>query len=254
MLNYDNRGRTVRANGLITFADALVQIPIGIDTLYTGECDGSISLSNNRATFNKLLVRLGASDFVLSGTLTDYQTAFLGTRTSMPSLNLRVVSKTFSTIGLLPHMNLNIGRPLLSWLPTANISLDFSASRLLMPADSLSRVKADLRLLDYFVKLQRLSYSSSVGDFFVTGWTDYSQAGKTTFSITTRVTTPNFGKLMRKYLGRDEIVGGNGRGALTLNGVFNDSGKVDLAPSRTRSLLKVALLLLREMLPSHSPV
>ncbi len=238
--DYDARLKKVSAAGLITFADALVRIPIGIDTLYTGECDGSISLQNNRATFNKLLVRLGASDLVLSGSLTDYQTAFLGSKTSMPLLKLKAVSKTFSTIGLLPHMNLNIGRPLLAWLPTANIYLVFNAGRFLTPTDSLVKVSADVRLLDYFVKLRRLSYTSAIGNFIVSGWTDYSQENKTTFSIRTNVSTTNFGRLVKKYLGRTEISGGNGNGSLTLNGVYGDSGKVDLASLGGRGHLNLS--------------
>ncbi len=227
--DYDSRLNRVNADGLITFADALVQIPIGIDTLYTGECDGSVSLRNNRATFNKLLVRLGASDLVLSGNLTDYQTAFLGSKTSMPSLRLKAVSNTFSTVGLLPHLNLNIGRPFLAWLPTANISINFNAGRFLMPTDTLTNVAANLQLLDYFVKLRQLSYSSPIGSFLISGWTDYSQEGKTTFSIRTRVSTSSFGRLTGRYLGRHEITGGAGKGVLALNGVFDDSGKIDLA-------------------------
>ena len=243
--NYNSREKKVTADGLITFADALVQIPIGIDTLYTGECDGSISLRNNRATFNKLLLRLGASDVVLSGNLTDYQAAFMGSKTSMPSLKLRAVSRNFSTIGLLPHMNLNIGRPLLAWLPTANVSLNFTAAKMCMPSDSLTKVSADVQLLDYFVKLRRLSYSSSSGNFNVTGWTDYSQASKTTFSIRAGISTMNFGRLVRRYLGRNELVGGSGGGTLTLNGVFDDSGKIDLASLGGRGRLNVSNVSIR---------
>ncbi len=243
--NYDSRSKMVSATGLITFADALVRIPIGIDTLYTGECDGSITLRNNLAVFNKLLVRLGASDMVLTGTFADYQAAFLGSRSSMPSLNLNVVSRTFSTIGLLPHMNLNIGRALLSWLPTANVSVNFRAGRFIMPADSLTRVSASFQLLDYFVKLKQLNYSSSVGDFAVSGWTDYSQPSKTAFSIKTRVNTANFGRLVKKYLGREEISGGTGSGTLTLNGVLTDSGKIDLASLGGRGRINISNASLR---------
>ncbi len=242
---YDAAAKKVNADGLITFADALVQLPIGIDTLYTGECDGSISLRNNRATFNKLLLRLGASDAVLTGSLTDYQTAFLGSKTSVPVLKLRAVSRKFSTIGLLPHMNLNVGRPLLAWLPTANVSLDFSAGRFVMPSDSLTKVKANLQLLDYFVKLRRLSYSSPIGEFTVSGWTDYSQESKTTFSVRANVVTTNFGRLVQKYLGRSEITGGSGSGTLTLNGVYDDSGKVDLASLGGRGRLNLSNVTLR---------
>ncbi len=243
--NYDAYTDRVHGNGLINFNDALVQVPIGIDTLYTGECDGSILLRNNRATFNKLLIRLGASDMVLSGTLSDYQTAFLGNRASIPNLRLKIVSKTFSTIGLLPHMNLNIGRPVLAWLPTANISLDFTAGKLVMPTDSLSRVSANLQLLDYFVKLRKLSYSSSIGSFDVSGWTDYSQTNRTTFSIRARITTSNFGKLLRRYIGRDEISGGIGKGDLNINGVFDDSGKMDLASLGGRGRLQLSNVSIR---------
>ncbi len=227
--DYNSRLKKVNAGGRVAFDNALVEIPIGIDTLYTGRCDGSIFLTNNRATFNNFEVRLGRSDFTLSGVLKDYQSAFVGSRTLMPSLKMRVVSRVFSTIGLLPHLNLNIGRPLLAWLPTASVSLNFSAGKFYMPADSLAKVTANLHLLDYFVRLRRLSYSSSIGNFTVTGWTDYSQEGKTTFSIRTSVTTPDFGNLLRRYLGHTVISGGSGRGSITLNGVYNDSGKVDLA-------------------------
>lgn len=237
---YDSRLKQVRAGGIITFDNALVQIPIGIDTLYTGRCDGSVYLRNRKASFKNLQIRLGGSDLTLTGTLTDYQSAFLGTRTSMPSLKMKVVSKVFNTIGLLPHMNLNIGRPLLAWLPTANVSLNFSAGRFLMPTDSLTKVKADLQLLDYFVRLRALSYSSSIGDFLVSGWTDYSQEAKTTFSIRTRVSTTDFGKLLKRYLGRNEIAGGKGIGSLTLNGVYDDSGRIDLASLGGRGHLNIS--------------
>ncbi len=238
--NYDANSGLVHGNGLVNFNDALVQLPIGIDTLYTGECDGSVLLKNNRATFNKLLVKLGASDMVISGTLTNYQTAFVGARTSIPSLKLRIVSRTFNTIGLLPHMNLNIGRPVLAWLPTANISLNFNAGKFLMPADSLSNVSANLQLLDYFVKLRSLSYTTSIGNFEVSGWTDYSQENRTTFSVKTRISTSDFGKLLRRYIGKDEISGGIGKGSLNINGVFNDSGKMDLASLGGRGRLQLS--------------
>jgi AsmA-like C-terminal region/AsmA family len=237
---YNSRDNKVNADGLITFADALVQIPIGIDTLYTGECDGSVSLRNNRATFNKLLLRLGGSDLVLSGSLIDYQNAFLGSKTLIPQLRLKAVSRTFSTIGLLPHMNLNIGKPFLSWLPTANISLDFSAGKFLMPQDSLTNLRANLQLLDYFVKLRSMSYASPIGTFTLSGWTDFSQESRTTFSIRTNVTTNNFGRLLHKYAGRDEVVGGIGAGTLTLNGVLDDSGKVDMASLGGRGRLNLS--------------
>lgn len=238
--DYDSRLRRVHAGGKITFDNALVQIPLGIDTVYTGKCDGSIFLKDNRATFNNFDVRLGRSDLDLSGVLTDYQSAFLGRKTSMPSLKMKAVSRTFSTIGLLPHMNLNIGRPLLAWLPTANVSLDFSAGRFLMPTDSLTKVTARLNLLDYFVKLRRLSYSSPIGNFKVTGWTDYSQEGKTTFSIRTQISTSDFGRLLKRYLGHTVISGGTGKGSLTLNGVYDDSGRVDLASLGGRGHMNIS--------------
>lgn len=243
--NYDARSRQVRANGLLTFANALVRMPVGIDTLYTGECDGSVLIRNNRATFNKLLVRLGASDMIITGSLSDYQAAFVGNRTTMPSLKLRIVSKTFNTIGLLPHMNLNVGRPLLAWLPTANISLNFTAGRFLMPTDSLSNLSANLQLLDYFVKLRNLNYTSSIGSFSVSGWTDYSQENRTTFSVRTRLSTSDFGRLLRRYLGRDEIHGGSGKGSLTINGVLNDRGQMDLASLGGRGHMELSNVSIR---------
>ena len=227
--NYDSKSNRVNADGLVTFANALMEIPVGIDTLYRGEFDGSISLKNNYATFNKMLVRLGATDLVLTGTLTNYQNVLLGNKTMMPSLKLSIVSKTFSTIGLLPHMNLNLGRQSLAWVPTANVALDFNINRFILPTDTLSRVSGRLELLDYFVKLKKLNYTSSLGNFSVTGWTDYSQEGRTTFSMKTQLTTANFGKLIHRYLGKVEIVGGGGKGTIALNGVYSDSGKVDLA-------------------------
>ncbi len=237
--NYDSKAHRVNADGLVTFANALIQIPVGIDTLYRGEFDGSISLRNNYATFNKLLVRLGATDLVLTGTLTNYQGVFLGDKTMLPSLKLSVVSKTFSTIGLLPHMNLNLGRQSLAWLPTANVSLDFNIGKFVLPTDTLSKVSGRIDLLDYFVKLKKLNYTSSIGNFSVAGWTDYSQESRTTFSIRTQVSTNNFGKLIRRYLGRVEIIGGGGKGVLTLNGVYSDSGKVDLASLGGRGQMKI---------------
>jgi len=222
-----------------------VRIPIGIDTLYTGECNGSITLRNNRAIFNKLLVRLGASDMLLSGTLSNYEPSFTGGRSSMPLLRLKIASRTFSTVGLLPHMNLNVGRPLLAWLPSADITLDFTAARFLMPSDTLTRVAARLQLLDYFVKLRQLDYTSTEGHFVVNGWTDYSQEDRTTFSIATRIATSDFGTLMKRYLGRDEIAGGKGEAALTLNGVYDDSGKVDLVSLGGRGRVRITDVVLR---------
>ena len=37
------------------------------------------------------------------------------------------------------------------------------------------------------------------------------------------------GKLVKRFLGGGEIIGGTGKGILSLNGVCDDSGKVDLA-------------------------
>ncbi len=235
----------VTADGLVTFGNALVQIPIGIDTLYTGEFDGSVSIVNNRATFNKLLVRLGGADMVLTGTFTNYQGIVLGNKTSMPSLRVQVLSKTFSTIGLLPHLNLNVGRQSLAWVPSANVALSFNIGKCIMPFDTLSKVTGNLKLVDYFVKLNKLSYASSLGSFLVSGWTDYSQEGRTTFSIKTRITTDNFGGLVRRYLGKVDISGGSGSGNLTLNGVYDDSGRVDLATLGGRGQLKIKNVLVR---------
>ena len=227
--DYDSRRKRTNADGLITFADALVQIPIGIDTLYTGECDGSVSLVNNRAFFNKLLVRLGASDVVITGTLTDYQNLLLGHGASMASVRLKMVSKTFSTIGLLPHMNLNIGREALAWLPEANISLDFNIGKFILPSDTVSKLSGSMEIQNYFVRLERLNYVSSVGTFSVSGWSDYGQEGKVTFGLRTMIATWSFGKLLQRYLGEREIVGGSGKGVISLNGFYDDSGRVDLA-------------------------
>lgn len=245
-LDYDSRMHRVNADGLISFTDALVQIPIGIDTLYSGEFDGSVSLKNNHATFNKLLVRLGASDFVLTGTLTDYQSMFLGEKTPMPSLRLSVVSKTFSTIGLLPHMNLIIGRQSLAWAPRGNVSLDFRIGKFLIPSDTLSKVTGNFQLFGYYVKLNRLNYSSSLGAFLVSGWTDYGQEGKTTFGMKAKIATTNLGKLVWRYLGRPEIIGGSGKGVLTLNGAYDDSGRVDLATLGGRGQLTISNATVKE--------
>ncbi len=228
-LDYNSRTHGVIADGLVSFADALIQIPIGIDTLYSGEFDGSVSLKNKYATFNKLLVRLGASDLVLTGTLTDYQNVILGGKMPMPSLRLNVVSKTFSTIGLLPHMNLIIGRQSLAWLPRGNVRLDFKIGKFFMPSDTISKVAGSFQLFGYYVKLTKLNYMSSMGDFWVSGWTDYGQEGKTTFGMKAKITTTNLGRLVLRYLGRPEIIGGSGKGFLTLNGAYDDSGRVDLA-------------------------
>ncbi len=46
-------------------------------------------------------------------------------------------------------------------------------------------------------------------------------------------------KLIRRYLGRVEIIGGSGKGVLTLNGVYSDSGKVDLASLGGRGQMKI---------------
>jgi hypothetical protein len=227
--DYNSQTNRTKADGLISFADALVQIPIGIDTLYTGECDGSISMKNNRATFNRLLLRLGASDLVLTGTLKDYQNIFLGHGASMPLAGLKIASKTFSTIGLLPHMNLNIGRQTLAWFPKANISMDFKVGRFILPNDTLTKLSGNLQIQDYFVRLNHVSYVSPVGTFSVSGWSDYGQEGKITFGLKTMVGTWSFGKLVKRYSGGGQIVGGAGKGFLTLNGVCDDSGRVDLA-------------------------
>ncbi len=227
--NYDSKRNRTQADGLLTFADALVQIPIGIDTLYTGEFDGTISLKNNRATFNKLLLRLGASDVVLTGTLTDYQDMLTGRNSSIPSLKLKMVSKTFSSIGLLPHMNLNIGRQTLAWLPKASISLDFNIGKCILPNDTLFKFSGSLQVQDYFVRLNRINYVSPWGTFAVSGWTDYGQEGKITFGLKSLIATWSFGKMVERYFGGREIAGGTGKGILTINGVCDDSGRVDLA-------------------------
>jgi len=243
--DYDSKRNRTKATGLITFADALLQMPIGIDTLYTGECDGSISLKNNHASFNKLLLRLGASDVVFTGTLTDYQNIFLGHRASTPSATLKMVSKTFSTIGLLPHMNLNIGREALAWFPNADISLDFNIGKFILPTDTLGRLSGNLQIEDYFVRLKRLNYISPAGTFSVSGWTDYGQEGKMTFGLKTLVATWNFGRLLHRYLGGKEIVGGVGKGILSLNGICDDSGRVDLAELGGRGQFSVSNVQLR---------
>lgn len=227
--DYDSKRNRPNAEGLITFADALIQIPIGIDTLYSGECDGSISMKNNHASFNKLLLRLGASDIVFTGAFTDYQNLFLGHGSSLPSLELKMVSKTFSTIGLLPHMNLNIGRQTLAWLPKVNVSMDFNIGKFIFPTDTLSRLSGNLEVQDYFVRLNRLNYISPVGTFSVSGWADYGQETRMTFGIKTMIATWSFGKLVQRYLGGKEIVGGIGKGILALNGICDDSGRVNLA-------------------------
>lgn len=227
--DYDSKRNRTRADGLISFVDALVQMPIGIDTLYSGECDGSILMKNNHATLNKLLLRLGASDLVLSGTLIDYQNIFLGHGASTPLVGLKITSKTFSTIGLLPHMNLNVGRQTLAWFPRANISIDFNVGKFILPNDTLSRLTGNLQIQDYFVRLNRLSYVSPVGTFSVSGWSDYGQEGKMTFGLRALVGTWSFGRLLKRYSGEGEIFGGAGKGILTLNGVCDDSGRVDLA-------------------------
>ncbi|MCL4538616.1 MAG: AsmA family protein [Bacteroidetes bacterium] len=237
--DYNPSINTVRANGLLTFDNALVQLPIGIDTLYTGEFNGAVTILNNRASFKNLLVKLGASDMVLTGAFTNYQGILLGDKGLMPSLRINVLSRNFSTIGLLPHLNLNLGRQSLAWLPSANVTLDFNIARCILPTDTLSKVAGNLKLLDYFVKLNKLSYTSSAGSFLVSGWTDYSQEGRTTFSINTRIATNNFGRLASRYLGKVDIIGGTGTGSLALNGVYNDSGKVDLATLGGRGKMKI---------------
>lgn len=239
-LDINPKSGRVNADGLITFADALVRIPIGIDTLYNGECDGSISFRNNRAMFNKLLLRLGASDMVLTGTLTDYPSMFLGEKSLMPSAKIEVVSKAFSTIGLLPHLNLNIGRQFLIWLPRANVQLKFNMNRFVMPTDTLSKVSGNLQLQEFFVRMNKLDYTSSAGTFKVVGWTDYGQEDKTNFSFKAQISTTDFGNLVKRYLGKDEITGGTGKGNLSLNGTYDDSGKVDLAAVSGRGQFKIS--------------
>ncbi len=227
--DYDSKRNRTKADGLISFADALIQIPVGIDTLYTGECDGSISVKNNRASFNKLLLRLGASDLVLTGTLTDYQNIFLGQGVPTPLIGMKIASKNFSTIGLLPHMNLNMGRQTLAWFPRANISMDFNVGKFVLPNDTLTRLSGNLQIQDYFLRVNRLNYVSPVGTFSVSGWSDYGQEGKMTFGLKALVATWSVGKLVKRFLGGGEIIGGTGKGILSLNGVCDDSGKVDLA-------------------------
>ncbi|HUI30894.1 MAG TPA: AsmA-like C-terminal region-containing protein [Candidatus Acidoferrales bacterium] len=227
--DYNSRKSSTSADGLITFSDALVQVPIGIDTLYTGECDGSISLKNNVASFNKLLLRMGGSDVVFSGTLTNYQNIFLGSATSIPQLKLRMVSKTFNTVGLLPHMILNIGRQTLAWIPRTNVLIDFNIGKFIFPNDTLTKLSGDLQIQDYFVRFGRLDYVSPMGTFYISGWTDYGQEGKVTFGLRTMIATWSFGKLFQRYLGGSQFVGGTGKGIVTLNGICDDSGKVDLA-------------------------
>lgn len=245
-LNYGGSVKNTKASGLVVFENALAQIPVGIDTLYRGEVDGSISIRDNRATINKMLVRLGASDLVLSGTMTNYQSVFLGRGAIMPSLKLSVLSRTFSTIGLLPHLNFNLGRGSLGWLPTANVSLLFSIGKCVLPFDTLSRVTGNVDLLNYFVRLNKMDYSSSSGNFSVSGWSDYSQEDKTTFSIRTRVSTSNFGGLIRRYLGRVDVSGGAGAGLIALNGVYDDSGKVDLATLGGKGALKISNAIIKD--------
>ncbi len=245
-LDINPKSGRVNANGLVTFADALVRIPIGIDTLYNGECDGSISFRNNRAIFDKMLLRLGASDIVLTGTLTDYPSIFLGEKSLMPSAKMQLVSKTFSTVGLLPHLNLNIGRQFLIWLPRANVQLKFNMNKFVMPTDTLSGVSGNLQLQEFFVRMNKLNYSSSMGTFEVVGWTDYGQEGKTNFSFKAKISTTDFGNLIRRYLGKDEIEGGAGKGSLTLNGTYDDSGKVDLATIGGRGQFRISNISMKD--------
>ena len=239
-LDINPKSGKVNAEGLITFEDALVRIPIGIDTLYSGECDGSISFRNNRAMFNKLLLHLGSSDIVLTGTLTDYPSMFLGEKSLMPSAKIQIVSKTFSTIGLLPHLNLNIGRQFLTWLPRANVQLKFNMNRVVMETDTLSKVSGNLQLQEFFVRMNKLDYASSTGTFDVVGWTDFGQEGKTNFSFKSKISTMDFGNLVQRFTGKDEITGGTGKGNLALNGAYNDSGKVDLATVSGRGQFKIS--------------
>jgi hypothetical protein len=180
------------------------------------------------------------SDMVLTGTLTDYPSMFLGEKSLMPSAKIEVVSKAFSTIGLLPQLNLNIGRQFLIWLPRANVQLKFNMNRFVMPTDTLSKVSGNLQLQEFFVRMNKLDYTSSAGTFKVVGWTDYGQESKTNFSFKAQISTTDFGNLVQRYLGKDEITGGAGKGNLTLNGTYDDSGKVDLATVSGRGQLKIS--------------
>jgi len=243
---YDSQRNRTRADGLITFADALVQRPIGIDTLYTGECDGSISLKNNRLSFNKLLLRLGASDAVLTGTLVDYQNIFLRHGASLPSMRLSIASRVFSTIGLLPHMNLNIGRQTLAWFPKASVSMNFNIGRFVMPQETLNRLSGNLQIQDYFVRFNSLRYESRVGTFSVSGWADYGQEGKMIFGVRALVSTPNFAQLFSRYTGGRELASGGGKGSIALNGACDDSGKIDLAGLGGRGRFAISNLELKD--------
>jgi hypothetical protein len=247
-LNMSPKSGKVNADGLITFGDALVRIPIGIDTLYNGECDGSISFKNNKAVLNKLLLRLGASDMVLTGTLIDYPNIFLGRKTLMPSARIQIISKNFSTIGLLPHLNLNLGRQFLSWLPRANIRLSFNLNKFVTPTDTLTKVSGNMQVQEFFVKMNELKYTSTLGAFNAAGWIDYGQEDKTVFGFKSRIATSNFGKLLARYLRLDknQIEGGVGRGNLTLSGYYDDSGKVNLPTVSGRGQFRISNVSLRD--------
>ncbi len=239
-LSYDRRADIVNAKGKVWFSNAMVEIPIGIDTLYRGEFDGTVSLVNNLAIFKKLAITLGGTEMNVKGSFRDYQNVFLGLKTKSPSLRLTAVCKTFNTIGLLPHMNLNLGRQLFAWLPSANISLNLTIGRFISQTDTLSDVAGSFRLLHYFLRINHLKYASPYGNFNISGWTDYSQAAKTTFSIRTSISTSDFGRLTRRFLGKVDLSGGEASGTLALNGVMDDSGRVDLASLGGRGRISVS--------------
>ncbi|MGC8652628.1 MAG: AsmA-like C-terminal region-containing protein [Candidatus Kryptoniota bacterium] len=228
-LRYDSRRGESMSSGLLSLGNVLAEVPVGIDTLYKAEIDGAITFTNSTATFNKLLIKLGGTDAVLSGSAYNYIAILLGKRAVAPSFNIDIVSKTFNTIGIIPHMNLNPGKLFLAWFPAGSTALKLNLGTLILTNDTLKNVSASMNIENYFVKIRNLRYSSRTGNYSYTGWVDYSQDKRTTFSLKSLIFTGDFGKLFSKFLGRNEILGGQAKLFLNLNGVYLDSGLVDLA-------------------------
>lgn len=228
-LHYDSKKRQTVSSGLVSLGNVIAEVPVGIDTLYKAEIDGAITFNNTFAIFNKLLIKLGGTDMVLSGLAHNYIAVLLGQHTITPTFKFDIVSKTFNTIGIIPHMNLNPGRLSLAWFPMGNTALKLKIGTLVLVNDTLKNVVASLSIADYFVKINSLKYSSQTANYSFMGWVDYSQDNKSTFSLKSIISTSDFGKLFYKFLKRSEIQGGQARLILNLNGVYLDSGKVDLA-------------------------
>ena len=228
-LRYDSRTRQTTSSGLISLGNVLAEVPVGIDTLYKAEIDGAIKFTNSTAIFDKVLIKLGGTDLVLSGSAYNYIATLIGQRLLTPSFKFDIVSKTFNTVGIIPHMNLNPGKLFLAWFPAGNTALKLKMGTLILVNDTLKNVMASMNIEDYFVKINSLRYSSGIGNYSFAGWVDYSQESRTTFSLKSIISTGDFGKLFYKFLGRNEIIGGQAKLIISLNGVYLDSGMVDLA-------------------------